>query len=143
MNPNLVNVTDADADALVAGRHPKWQRVEPGTVIPAGQPYRIEWDATTGETATEYASEFEQAVNPSRHETRWLVDSSWRPPLELPTEPTWGIVVRASDGHLASQWVHKADEVWDEVHGGFVYASSIRDFIPLTDEQAARIEQAR
>lgn len=76
----------------MSDRHAKWQRVEPGTVVPAGQPFRAEhgW-REIGTVATE-------SIQPSPYElppysdAEWFVDSSWKPPLVLPTEPC---VIRA------------------------------------------------
>lgn len=132
----------------MSDRHPKWVRVEPGTVIPAGQPYRIEFpDSFIGrfghisDTCRESVSDKPCEIhNP---ENTYFIDSSWRPPLELPTEPTWGIAVlrgkhpfRVSRWSLRNGWFFK-------LNGAAVCASAVSDFIPLTDEQVARIEQAR
>jgi hypothetical protein len=71
-----------------------------------------------------------------------------RPPLELPTEPTWGIAIRSHNNGYA-----EAGQFW-EVDDGIRYAnrgitgtiyrrSDVSDFIPLTDEQVKRIEDNR
>lgn len=76
-------------------RHPNWQPVEPGQVIPAGQPYRVVYA-----NGIDYA----QDAGGSTDGTYVEVDSSWRPPLELPTEPTWGwCVFTAVVGHNSGQ----------------------------------------
>jgi hypothetical protein len=136
------------AAVAVSDRHPKWQRVEPGTVIPAGQPYRVEYPQD-GHLAGEYVSSADRVAEGSEsifhtegHE--WFVDSSWRPPLELPTTPTWGMVI--TDGFPAPDVaLFKVDDegrLWDFTDGGYI-SRAIRDFIPLTAEQVARIEAAR
>lgn len=126
----------------MSDRHPKWQRVEPGTVIPAGQPYRIEYQSP-GLTAGEYV--------PTRPETvdgrygGWFVDSSWKPPLVLPNEPTWGIAVNALvPRQRLGRWSIRGDCFSD--HRSWwspIPVEQVTDFIPLTDEQVARIEAAR
>jgi hypothetical protein len=73
-----------------APRAPKWQRVEPGTVIPAGQPYRVEYKEPTliQPLAIEYvgqAASWPVELEVNTGECAVFVDSSWRPPLELPT----------------------------------------------------------
>jgi hypothetical protein len=125
-------------------RHPKWVRVEPGTVIPAGQPYRAEWTEPHGASANERTSSFQQTAPPS---PEWFVDSSWRPPLELPTEPTWGIAVTKwatfSSGHAA--FADLFSGAYPDHLGGrdvSIPKENVTDFIPLTDEQVARIEAA-
>lgn len=139
--------TQAERDALVAGRHPKWQRVEPGYVIPAGQPYRVErWDTTFGPRASEYVDDKPHEVRPRDYPV--FIDSSWKPPLVLPTEPTWALVVKPS-GYVDTL------EVWrdERQEGGICYRnaglkgwmklSEADAVIPLTDEHVARIGAAR
>jgi hypothetical protein len=97
-------------DALAAGRHPKWQRVEPGHVIPAGQPYRIEWSDATADKLL--ASERLTDHNILALQMgSWFVDSSWRPPLVLPTTP--GSVIEATrHGSKHLWWMTKSGKVW-------------------------------
>jgi hypothetical protein len=132
----------------MSDRHPKWQRVEPGTVIPAGQPYRVEYskgDAPSSIEAQEYQSRPVEWMIPLTTSVVWFVDSSWKPLLDLPTTPTWGIAVfgraakhpfRVSKWHQSSGWFHK-------LNGGAYSRAAVTDFIPLTPEQVARIEATR
>jgi hypothetical protein len=143
---------DAAKNGLELGpdRHPKWQRVEPGTVIPAGQPYRIEFANDSPCTSTEWIQVGFAREAEGDDVEAWFVDSSWRPPLELPTEPTWGIAVRRDErpdkgagdvlgiGHR--WWVDGEVLQGDLCCWGL---GEILDFIPLTDEQVQRIEAAR
>lgn len=80
-------------------RHEKWTPVEPGHVIPAGQPYRVEWLEDGIPVAQERSGSADIRADGVDDFARWFIDSLWTPPLELPTEPTWGIV-RDPDGHL-------------------------------------------
>jgi hypothetical protein len=137
-------------------RHEKWVPVSPGTVIPAGQPYRIEFANVPGTAAHERTHHSEVAVWDS-HE--WFVDSTWKPPLDLPTEPTWGIVLNKrpdrKDGHALDfgRWAVYGDDEFaplERTHRSefdtrcdVLSRDGIADFIPLTDEQVARIEAAR
>jgi hypothetical protein len=84
-------------------RHPKWVKVEPGTVIPAGQPYRVEYSdqrpewLPPGTKSVDVDGNAVSVFRPVEHglfveTSRWFVDSSWRPPLELPTTPS---IIRA------------------------------------------------
>lgn len=124
----------------MSDRHPKWRRVEPGTVIPAGQPYRAEHQSV--------AHRAEEGVHPANHEVYsgsaydWFVDSSWRPPLELPTEPTWGIALHTKYQPLVRRFHLEGDEFLTHL-GGSYRAHNVTDFIPLTDEQVERIEAAQ
>lgn len=129
-------------------RHEKWVPVEPGTVIPAGQPYRLEYcvagGSLAGEKAYEYLSgEPDQWVLDGLYDGRefaMFVDSSWKPPLDLPTEPTWGIAVDFAVGKFVGRWRREQDKFI--ATGWILNVSNIVDFIPLTIEQAARIEGA-
>jgi len=120
-------------------RHEKWTPVEPGHVIPAGQPCRDEHFNPIREWNTGYPTDH-------KAEADWFVDSSWRPPLDLPSEPTWGIVHLSGDtfgdewhfGLLEPAFAHQ----W-LLDGKTVNRESVLDFIPLTPEQVARIEGAR
>jgi hypothetical protein len=134
----------------MSDRHEKWVRVGPGHTVPAGQPYRIEYEdgsasehPNVGGVLVRRATDFDL-----------FVDSSWRPPLNQPTEPTWGIVVYPRNGgaqHSADIGCWRADDPdglfrtnrildgrFDTFSSDFIF-----DFIPLTDEQVARIEAAR
>lgn len=128
----------------MSDRHPKWQRVERGTVIPAGQPYRLEWNhgVRAGCRATELVTTTDYPVGGEAGSV--FVDSSWRPPLELPTEPTWGIAVH-SDGRgiWLDKWESSADRIRGTSRNGDLLIEILNDFIPLTDEQVARIEASR
>lgn len=133
----------AEGAALAAGRHPKWKRVEPGYVIPAGQPYRVErWDTTFGPRASEYVDDKPHEVRPRDYPV--FIDSSWKPPLVLPTEPTWGFAVRAGTYEFM-RWWRKGKKLCGT--RGVVIAEypaeDVLDFIPLTDAQVERIEAAR
>ena len=138
----------ADREGLKLGpdRHPKWQRVEPGTVIPAGQPYRVEHHH-----GSPYAQEFIWPMSEQRldlPERDYFIDSSWKPPLVLPTEPTWGIVV-ICDGptwrERLGQWalVGNGKRLREQRYFNEWRTEWVKAFIPLTDEQVARIEAAR
>jgi len=145
----------------MSSRHEKWQPVEPGHVIPAGQPYRIEYCTGERPQSIETQADTDRIANKhdehsdARHE--WFIDSSWRPPLELPTEPTWGIAV-TDDGEYVGKWSMERPEGWSpdssttalyiDGKGKTLYAgtddwintSAITDFIECTPEQVARIE---
>jgi hypothetical protein len=133
----------------MSDRHPKWQRVEPGTVIPAGQPYRVE---NEDGYHNEYPGRPFADVYYDRDElmTGLFVDSSWTPPLDLPTEPTWGIAVHVdaagevnSTHNTAKWWLSDAGQVLRRDTRIGVSVDRVLDFIPLTPEQVARIEAAR
>jgi hypothetical protein len=134
----------------MSDRHEKWQPVEPGHVIPTGQPTMIEWDQVlhrerygTNILRSEYLGAKDHFTVPNDPSKHWFVDSSWRPPLELPTEATWGIVrYEGSVGLWASRFF--ADErLLETTWGGCIGVDRVLDFIPLTPEQVARIEQSR
>lgn len=129
-------------------RAAKWQRVEPGTVILAGQPYRDESRSPYFEYPDGAAHRFVAADDT-------FVDSSWRPPLELPTEPTWGIAVTPADTNDADgptadvgRW-QQTGGILTRTHRDMttrydtITVAGLADFIPLTPEQVARIEVAR
>jgi hypothetical protein len=132
-------------------RHKRWVPVEPGTVIPAGQPYRRELHGARYINAMENTSG-DRAV-PVGGNAEWFVDSTWRPPLVLPTEPTWGIVVypRKSESRSADIGCWQLDAAGQLMRtnrvldGRFdtIKRDFVADFIPLTPEQTARIEAAR
>lgn len=110
-------------------RHSKWQPVEPGHVIPSGQPYMFEVeDQTTGDYAV---------PDDGRG---WFVDSSWRPPLELPAEPTWGIVLSEGTPRIA-RWYRTADGTGLSTGSGCIGIESVLGFLECTPEQVARLEQ--
>lgn len=95
-------------------RHPKWVRVEPGAVIPAGQPYRLEW-SKRGNMIPDELLASERVCD--GHEmkahdgTDWFVDSSWKPPLVLPTAE--GSVIEATrHGTKHLWWLTKGGKVW-------------------------------
>jgi hypothetical protein len=74
-----------------APRAPKWQRVEPGTVIPAGQPYRVEHHM-----GSPVAQEFiwiKSETTLDLPDRDYFVDSSWRPPLDS----AWDLLSQAVD----------------------------------------------
>lgn len=114
----------------MSDRHEKWVRVEPGTVIPAGQPYRVEYTiGGANETrGRDYGEGYVVPDDPERY--THFVDSSWRPPLNLPTEPASVIEARtetdavnvfmflldrdAVSGALDRFWVDVTGFHWDE-----------------------------
>jgi hypothetical protein len=126
-------------------RHDDWKRVEPGTPIPAGQPYRLEY---TDDSASDHPHHPDLVAGDPLYgepDADWFVDSSWRPPLELPTEPTWGIPIQrfatgATMVHKQARWYLDPD---DQTMLGQLPVADLLDFIPLTDDQVARIEAAR
>lgn len=120
-------------------RHEKWTRVEPGTVIPAGQPYRRE----DGDEAAEGVVKGLPHGFPVPRYNDWFVDSSWKPPLDLPTTPTWGIAVHNTFDPGVGEWRIDGEEFWDHEFSKSYKTKNVIDFIPLTDEQVARIEAAR
>lgn len=131
----------------MSDRHPKWVRVEPGTHIEAGTPWRVEYAhaefRADGQDAVEHSGVGSDWVVPETDDVI-LVDSSWKPPLDLPTEPTWGLLLTKGSWYpQCGQWrrhgiyVGRNDESLGWEH------DAILDFIPLTDEQVARIEAAR
>lgn len=77
-------------------------------------------------------------IRPEREPNPYL-----KPPLELPTEPTWGIAVNVNGPAVGTTWqLNKRGRfiggrwyAWDPAH--------IIDFIALTPEQVERIEAAR
>lgn len=76
----------------MSDRHPKWVRVERGTVIPAGQPWRVEYPVMNPEGTEAHESVSKTVLNQSSHaldseDAEWFVDSSWKPPLEAVTIP--------------------------------------------------------
>jgi hypothetical protein len=83
----------------------------------------------------------EQATDEQRTQRLSEIYDVGRPPLELPTEPTWGIAVGRFSGGVLGKWcsdgerVGSATELWSN--------TDVLDFIPLTDEQVKRIEGAR
>lgn len=121
----------------MTGRDKNWQPVEPGHVIPAGQPYMFEVeDQTTGDYTV---------PDDGR---QWFVDSSWRPPLELPTEPTWGIAYIPNSQHgeivgLWQRWREDGQEFLTEMECGWDRwpIEQVTKFIRLTPDQVERIEQ--
>lgn len=135
---------------MSAERHMKWREVEPGYVIPAGQPYRIEWPRRGGV----HPDELLASERVCDHHTMtafqgygWFVDSSWDP-LDLPTKPTWGIAVW--EARLRQPRRVAVLGKWRKTSGGQFGCGShtapltgVLDFIPLTDEQVQRIESAR
>lgn len=82
----VLDRVEAKVGNLDSGRHPRWQRVEPGTVIPAGQPYRVEYPTAVGVNARECTDGSRQIVDSEYPSDAYFVDSSWRPPLDLPTD---------------------------------------------------------
>lgn len=136
-------------------RHEKWVHVEPGTVIPAGQPYREVYKHNKGATYDcVYTDPLESRAGsvvsgPSNYTSEWFIDSTWFPPLELPTEPTWGIAVtRLPDGRTwgeFSKWSLDLDgQCLNRGGRGNPYlAIDVLDFVELTSEQVARIEAPR
>lgn len=68
----------------MSDRHEKWQRVEAGHVIPAGQPYRIEPPASFETAIKEWPKghDLEDYRVPDWTDCDYFVDSLWRPPLE-------------------------------------------------------------
>lgn len=130
----------------MSDRHEKWTPVEAGYVVPKGQMYRMEVPATSAYRAAEYVS-IGFTVPQSGDE--WFIDSSWRPPLVLPTEPTWGIAVcdaRLDDRKplaMLADWFMSpvgSPLLTNHSNVGNVPTSRVLDFIPLTDEQVLRIE---
>lgn len=130
-------------------RHDKWVKVEPGTVIPAGQPYAVIPGASSPARFTwmEYG-EGQPYEHKAQGNYEFFVDSSWCPPLELPTEPTWGIAVTTDQRSDKSGVLGVGHRWWldgDKLQGDLCCwaVAQVLDFIPLTDEQVARIEAAR
>jgi hypothetical protein len=125
----------------MSDRHEKWVRVEPGTVIPAGQPYRVEWVGPNGPGAQEMVNG--EQFNIPNNDSEWFIDSSWKPPLVLPTEPTWGIVFEqfVTEPRLGKWCLYSKRFV--STQRVDIGVNHVDDFIPLTDEQVARIEAAR
>jgi hypothetical protein len=124
----------------MSDRHEKWTPVAPGTVIPAGQPYRVEYEDGR---AHEYPGGEKEVVwyEPAEDDTGVFVDSLWKPPLVLPTEPTWGVLVHEDprNGQVTVGEFHLSSIGF---FGG-KDAKNVLDFIPHTAEQVARIEAAR
>lgn len=116
-------------------RHDKWVPVYGGHVIPVGQPYRTEFIGGNGyPEARERIPVWEDVKVPSPTGWKWFVDSSWRPPLELPTEPTWGIVL-GDRGPMLGRWVVCGDYI-EPVNGTpRIPIAGVRGFVPLSDQQ--------
>jgi hypothetical protein len=78
-----------------------------------------------------------------------FVDSSWRPPLELPTEPTWGVVIFGRDDtylSLPRRFAVRGDHLYGVGFNGGTQnlkIETVRAFFALTDEQVTQIEAAR
>lgn len=122
----------------MSDRHEKWTRVEPGTVIPAGQPIRFEYADGPDYTAMEKANKTTHDVQPGPNCTGLFVDSSWRPPLELPTAPS---VIRAtvngSGRLLYGPLGNGIDKDWcDAANGYAVLDQDIDSFEILWTEEA-------
>ena len=129
-------------------RDERWHLAEPGTVVEAGQPFRLEPD-DPGKPIKEYRQGLSMQWTVWMEDVPTYVDSSWRPPLELPTAPTWGIalVKPYRDSHK-TRW--ETGRCVDDGRyfriSGAAYSrdpEALLDFIPLTDEQVARIEAAQ
>lgn len=123
-------------------RHEKWVPVELGTVIPAGQPYRWEWPSNGGTAAEERVADYRTKTVPHLG-TQWFIDSSWKAPLELSTEPTWGIVV--ARGLTLAEW-HLDGDTFVGNANGMNYGTNradVRAFVRLSPEQVAHIEAKR
>lgn len=128
---------------MTSDRHEKWVPVQPGTFIPAGQPYRAEYERH----ASEYRGRSVDSMVPPSGD--WFIDSSWRPPLELPTTPTWGwcafrSVVGRNTGSrrvVGGLWVLDGPQfICTPVT---VRPSSIIAWIPADGETTTRIQGAR
>jgi hypothetical protein len=105
-------------------RHPKWQRVEPGHVIPAGHPYRVEFDGP-GIVAHECIARSEWTVG-NYEISDVFVDSSWRQPLELPTTP--GSVVEAmGPSGITRLWFLRSTGEWMNENGTITDADTNLD----------------
>lgn len=131
-------------------RGPKWVAVNPGHAIPAGQPHAIQYKHHANWcTWAEYTrphvvhagwqnNSEREWVYPDRVVT-YYVDSTWRPPINLPTEPTWGILLRRGqrpevvNGNLTSEGKFITN-------AGYRYRSEITGWFPLTNEQAMWVE---
>ena len=147
---------------MIIERDKKWEPVGVGFVIQTGQPYAIEHPSTTaGTTWSEHV--WNGPIELSDHDggssgickriksgQNWYVDSTWKPPIDLPVEPTWGIVVEASehgDGSwLVDRWCLYKPKYVDtyELGGEFVGMSYSREgiaaFIPLTKKQIKKMK---
>lgn len=151
----------------MSDRHEKWVAVEPGTVIPAGQPHRVEFSEPVADFSLARTMTAKELIRTKGFtvpspldsvEREWFVDSSWKPPLVLPTEPTWGIVLlrgpdRAGDEHRLDFGRWQADltgrGTLERTHRSpfdtrcdVIARESVLDFIPLSPEQVKRIEAA-
>jgi hypothetical protein len=122
---------------LCSTRHMKWQRVEGGHEIPAGQPYRIEF---AGTPASAHERVHHSVVIAADYHD-WFVDASWRPSPKLPQTPTWGILVHKKHGRMFGLW-HQTGP--NRLKRGDTYATvdpvNVCDFIFCTPEQIERIE---
>lgn len=131
-------------------RHEKWVRVEPGTVIPAGQPYRVEWDGSdrqplgTG-SAAEYSEPTQWKVREffkGYYYAGMFVDSSWSPPLELPEAPCvikaviWGGITHTLYGHFANDETQTGIVFCRAADGMTVKVDDIRSFEILWTEKS-------
>lgn len=139
-------------------RHGKWTPVEPGTVIPAGQRYRVEYGTSTATVDTvECVSKVNETAGPTMLEhsrDQWFVDSSWEPshpcsaPLNIKGE---GFNCDRGWGHVRPHGNVEAGAIWDDEQPpesmepdtpcDVIREDSIDDFIQLTPEQVARIEE--
>lgn len=118
----------------------KWQRVDVGHLIPAGQPYLYEFVEDSpgrhGVQRAEYVSDSPVVARPGYPV---YVDSTWRPPVDLPIEPTWGFGIwRGGATTWIARWEHRGHRLVEA--NGHTPAGSLVDFIPLTPEQIDRIE---
>lgn len=136
----------------MSGRDAKWEPIAPGETIPAGQPYMKEYDGHAGgirraefqhqtDVRVGYFMQHTQQWVVGNRITGWFVDSTWYPPLDLPTHPLDSV-------RGIARWVDR--DRWTYVAGfhnketGMAFARPIRllaDFIQLTDEQLSQMER--
>ena len=133
-------------------RDPKWIEVEPLQRIPAGQPIRTEWDGHANHVVWEelvYSQDYiTSGYYPCLPVAAMFIDSTWRPPLELPTEMTWGISVDQMIRVQAGAWRPAPDSgthpdtLYDGNKGIYVKNEEVLQFIPLTQDQINMINGA-
>jgi hypothetical protein len=140
----------------VTDRDPKWVEVEPLQTIPAFQPILTEWSGhACGVLREETIYDRELTTSgyyPQYPMEAMFIDSTWKPPappLELPTEMTWGIIVDSQITVRAGAWRPAPDSethpdtLYDGNKGEWVKNTNVLDFIPLTQDQIDRINGER
>lgn len=122
-----------------------WKQVYSGHVIPAGQPYALR-DAPDSRLRVyrpwvEYINTQDRQV-PYEPNSQWFVDTRWKPPVDLPTKPTRGILLWGDGNQWFETWWVDAQNPNLMVCSRRTYEIDVKnvvDFVPLTPEQDKRV----